>query len=85
MRLREEKSVFEWIEDYYQKWKTPLDKELLLTEKEHWEKPPKASIRLHDYGYEIEINMPGFEKDEIFIDIVAGRVRIKARKDSVNS
>ncbi|HIV94779.1 MAG TPA: Hsp20/alpha crystallin family protein [Candidatus Sellimonas avistercoris] len=40
----------------------------------------KTDIREHDEGYELDIDLPGFKKDEITIDLDNGYLTISAAK-----
>ena len=40
----------------------------------------KTDIREHDAGYELDIDLPGFKKDEITIDLDNGYLTISAAK-----
>ena len=40
----------------------------------------KTDIREHDNGYELDIDLPGFKKDEISIDLDSGYLTISAAK-----
>ena len=40
----------------------------------------KTDIREHDGGYELDIDLPGFKKDEITIDLDNGYLTISAAK-----
>ena len=40
----------------------------------------KTDIREHDEGYELDIDLPGFKKDEITIDLDNGYLMISAAK-----
>ena len=40
----------------------------------------KTNIREHDGGYELDIDLPGFKKDEITIDLDNGYLTISAAK-----
>ena len=40
----------------------------------------KTDIRAHDNGYELDIDLPGFKKDEISIDLDNGYLTISAAK-----
>ena len=40
----------------------------------------KADIREHDAGYELDIDLPGFKKDEINIELENGYLTISAAK-----
>ena len=40
----------------------------------------KTDIREHDNGYELDIDLPGFKKDEISIDLDNGYLTISAAK-----
>ena len=40
----------------------------------------KTDIREHDEGYEVDIDLPGFKKDEITVDLENGYLTISAEK-----
>ena len=40
----------------------------------------KTDIREHDEGYELDVDLPGFKKDEITIDLENGYLTISAAK-----
>ena len=40
----------------------------------------KTDIREHDGGYEVDIDLPGFKKDEINVDLENGYLTISAAK-----
>ena len=41
----------------------------------------KTDIREHDEGYEVDIDLPGFKKDEISIELENGYLTVSADKD----
>ena len=41
----------------------------------------KTDIREHDTGYELDVDLPGFKKDEINIELENGYLTISAAKD----
>ena len=40
----------------------------------------KTDIREHDEGYEVDIDLPGFKKDEISIELENGYLTVSAAK-----
>lgn len=40
----------------------------------------KTDVREHDGGYEVEIDLPGFKKDEIDVQLEQGYLTVKAAK-----
>jgi len=81
MKLTEQKSFIEWMEEYFYKVSSPQsNNEITYPEKEHWEDIPIVTIRLRDLGYELEIDMPGFEKEEISTRVSHGRLQVSAHK-----
>ena len=40
----------------------------------------KTDIREHDTGYELDVDLPGFKKDEINVDLENGYLTIRAEK-----
>ena len=40
----------------------------------------KTDVREHDGGYEVDIDLPGFKKDEISVDLKEGYLTIQAAK-----
>ena len=44
----------------------------------------KTDIREHDAGYELDIDLPGFKKDEIKAELENGYLTISATKDANN-
>ena len=40
----------------------------------------KTDIREHEAGYELDIDLPGFKKDEITVDLENGYLTISAAK-----
>ena len=41
----------------------------------------KTDIREHDNGYEVDIDLPGFKKDEISLELENGYLTVSAAKD----
>ena len=73
MKLKEPISPLERIENFCKKLfkSAPAAKENLGTLEDSWVAPPKANIKLTEFGYDLEIDMPGFEKDEIEVDFTS--------------
>ena len=44
----------------------------------------KTDIREHDAGYELDIDLPGFKKDEIKVELENGYLTISATKGANN-
>ena len=45
----------------------------------------KTDIREHDTGYELDVDLPGFKKDEINVDLENGYLTISAAKDWIRT
>ena len=45
----------------------------------------KTDIREHDAGYELDIDLPGFKKDEIKVELENGYLTISATKGADNA
>ena len=63
----------------------PFDRDLWgTTNKKTKKNAMKTDIREHDTGYELDIDLPGFKKDEIKAELENGYLTISATKSANN-
>ena len=72
-------------DDFFDDWmRWPVSRSLADTEKQLYGKHAphvmKTDIREHDDHYEVEIDLPGFKKDEIELSLEKGYLTISASK-----
>ena len=70
----------DWMDDFEKEF----DKELRPAKNplygKHAKNMMKTDIREHDEGYEVDIDLPGFKKDEISIELENGYLTVSAAK-----
>ena len=70
----------DWMDDFEKEF----DKELRPAKNplygKHAKNMMKTDIREHDAGYEVDIDLPGFKKDEISIELENGYLTVSAAK-----
>ncbi len=47
----------------------------------HADRLMKTDVREHDEGYEVDIDLPGFNKEEIHLDLKGGYLTVSAAKE----
>ena len=77
----------DWMNDYFpfgRDFDKEFSKALAPTERalygKHAKNMMKTDIREHDAGYEVDIDLPGFKKDEISIELEKGYLTVSAAK-----
>ena len=71
-------------EDLMDRWMDDMDRELARMEKPLYghnaAKMMKTDVREHEDGYEVDIELPGFHKDEVELTLQDGYLTITAAK-----
>ena len=71
-------------EDLMDRWMNDMDHQFALMEKplygHHAKNLMKTDVREHEDGYEVEVELPGFHKDEIELSLENGYLTITAAK-----
>ena len=71
-------------EDLMDRWMNDMDRQFALIEKplygHHAKNLMKTDVREHEDGYEVEVELPGFHKDEIELSLENGYLTITAAK-----
>lgn len=78
--ITKNKRRFPWFGEDRDFWNTPLD--LLNIDFFNKAEVPAVNIKETDQEYCVELSMPGFEKDDIKIDIEQGLLHISAETQS---
>lgn len=79
-KLTKTKRRFPWFGEDRDFWNTPLD--LLNIDFFNKAEVPAVNIKDTEKDYTVELSMPGFEKDDIQIDIEQGLLHISAETRS---
>ena len=71
-------------EDLMDRWMNDMDRQFALIEKplygHHAKNLMKTDVREHEDGYEVEVELPGFHKDEVELSLENGYLTITAAK-----
>jgi len=71
-------------EDYMDRWFNDMDREFARMERPLYghnaRNLMKTDVREHDDGYEVDIELPGFQKDEIQLSLENGYLTVSAAK-----
>ena len=71
-------------EDLMDRWFNDMDREISRIEKPLYGhnagKLMKTDVREHDDGYELDVELPGFHKDEVKLSLENGYLNITAAK-----
>ena len=71
-------------EDLMDRWMNDMDRQVALMEKplygHHAKNLMKTDVREHEDGYEVEVELPGFHKDEVELSLENGYLTITAAK-----
>ena len=71
-------------EDYMDRWFNDMDREFARMERPLYghnaRNLMRTDVREHDDGYEVDIELPGFQKDEIQLSLENGYLTVSAAK-----
>ncbi len=74
----------EWMDEFEKEFEKDFEKEFLPATKQlygkHAKNLMKTDVRETDTGYEVDIDLPGFKKDEVNVSLNNGYLTISAAK-----